>query len=68
MINLVEKACRESVIHHLPGIKTCEVVSDNDPKKNGVSLALFLYFFFMNIVILLVDNRLMWSIQATIER
>ncbi|KAK6355408.1 hypothetical protein TWF696_004510 [Orbilia brochopaga] len=33
MINIVEKACRDSVIHHLPGIKTCEVVADGSPAK-----------------------------------
>ncbi|KAK6527845.1 hypothetical protein TWF694_004816 [Orbilia ellipsospora] len=32
IINIVEKACRESVIHHLPGIKTCEVVVDDSQK------------------------------------
>ncbi|EPS35469.1 hypothetical protein H072_11162 [Dactylellina haptotyla CBS 200.50] len=40
IINIVEKACRESVIHHLPGIKTCEVVTDSDPQKNGKQLSI----------------------------
>ncbi|KAJ6256274.1 DNA-directed RNA polymerase I subunit rpa1 [Drechslerella dactyloides] len=33
MVSIVEKACRDSVIHHLPGIKTCEVVADGSPTK-----------------------------------
>ncbi|KAF3924577.1 hypothetical protein ABW20_dc0109485 [Dactylellina cionopaga] len=39
IINIVEKACRDSVIHHLPGIKACEVVVDeiqNDVKQLSV--------------------------------
>ncbi|KAK6331541.1 hypothetical protein TWF730_004615 [Orbilia blumenaviensis] len=38
MINLVEKVCRESVIHHLPGIKTCEVVMDDTQKKKQLTV------------------------------
>ncbi|KAF3284372.1 hypothetical protein TWF970_011583 [Orbilia oligospora] len=38
MINLVEKVCRESVIHHLAGIKTCEVVVDDMQKKKQLSV------------------------------
>ncbi|KAF3925482.1 hypothetical protein AA313_de0200270 [Arthrobotrys entomopaga] len=40
IINIVEKACRESVIHHLPGIKTCEVVTDDSQKSVSI-VALF---------------------------
>ena len=29
MVNLVESACRESVVHHLPGIKACDLYDEN---------------------------------------
>ncbi|KAF3928533.1 hypothetical protein ABW21_db0204794 [Orbilia brochopaga] len=38
MISIVEKACRDSVIHHLPGIKTCEVVADGTSPTKQLSV------------------------------